>query len=258
MSILFDSIIFGPVRSRRLGTSLGINLLPTKVKFCTFNCIYCECGWTHRSTFNHISLPKRNEIYPDLEKRLAELEKSGSLPEALTFAGNGEPTIHPEFPGILDDTIFLRQKYAPEAIVGVLSNATMLHKPEIVAALVKADKAILKLDAGTQEMFEKINDPASSNLNLETITQQMESFGGQLIIQTLFLKGFHNGMEIDNTSYHEVEAWINRLLRIKPKSVMIYTLDREPPEHNLEKISTEELDEIADKVRFSGISVEVY
>jgi wyosine [tRNA(Phe)-imidazoG37] synthetase (radical SAM superfamily) len=258
MSILFDSIIFGPVNSRRLGSSLGINLLPTRIKYCTFNCVYCECGWSFKETFKDINLPDRQTIKNSLKSRLLELNDQGKPPEAITFAGNGEPTLHPEFPVIIDDTIKLRDEYAPNSMVTVLSNATMLHKQKVVDALVKTDKAIMKLDAGTEEMFSNINDPSSNHLSLDIITNQLEAYGGWLIIQTLFLRGSHNEKIIDNTSPGELDAWMNRILKINPKSVMIYSIDRETPEENLEKVSLEELEEIAERLRKRNVRVEVY
>jgi wyosine [tRNA(Phe)-imidazoG37] synthetase (radical SAM superfamily) len=188
MSILFDDIVFGPVNSRRLGVSLGINLLPVGSKFCTFNCIYCECGWSHENSGAGRSLPSRELVRERLEERLRAMQESGAHPDAITFAGNGEPTIHPLFPEILDDAIELKDKYFPEARVSVLSNASTLDKPAVFNALRKTGNSILKLDAGTEEMFRLINGPRSG-ITLHDIISKLVEFRGELIIQTLFLRG---------------------------------------------------------------------
>lgn len=254
---LFSEIIFGPVRSRRLGVSLGINLLPTASKFCSFNCVYCECGWTDREQSASANLPSRLEIKTLLEKKLKELQKGGMKPDTLTFAGNGEPSIHPEFAGIVDDTILLRNKYFPEAATTVLSNSSMLHKAEIFEALKKVDKNILKLDSGTNEQFKRIN-LSNTKLTIEKLVDQLCEFKGDLIIQTLFLKGNYNGKLIDNTTDEEVNLWLSHLEKIKPRLVMIYPIDRSTPAKELEKISKGKLKEIAKRVNALGIKTEVY
>lgn len=254
---LFNEIIFGPVRSRRLGVSLGINLLPTEFKYCSFNCVYCECGWTEKESSSKIKLPTRLEIKSLLEKKLKSLQKGGMKPDAITFAGNGEPSIHPEFAGIVEDTIQLKNQYFPEAATTVLSNSSMLHKPEIFEALRKVDKNILKLDAGSDEQFRRIN-LSNTKLTIEKLVDQLCAFKGDLIIQTLFIKGKNNGGFIDNTTDEEVDLWLSHLEKIKPKLVMIYPIDRKTPEKELDKIPKEKLYEIAKKVNDLGIKTEVY
>ena len=254
---LFHETVFGPVMSRRLGVSLGVNLLPVDYKYCTFNCIYCECGWTHGKPANNAGLPERKTIRNLLGKKLAILQKEGKIPDAITFAGNGEPTIHPEFPEIIDDTIELRDKYFPEINITVLSNASTLHREKVFKALLKIDNNIQKLDAGTEHTFQQINTP-SGKLSLDTLTENLCSFDGRLIIQSLFLRGTHNGSFIDNSSEEEVEAWILRLKKIKPEYVMIYPIDRPTPEQNIEKISFEELNRIAARVNEAGIRTKVF
>ncbi|MCP4553611.1 MAG: radical SAM protein [Bacteroidetes bacterium] len=254
---LFNEIIFGPVKSRRLGVSLGINLLPTEYKCCTYNCTYCECGWTEKKNSKKIPLPKRDEIYSDLEKKLIDLTANKITPDNLTFAGNGEPTIHPEFAGIVEDTIALRNQYFPNASTTVLSNASQIYKAEIINALRKVDNSILKLDAGSNDQFQKINLP-SAHLSIEKLVQQLCQFNGDLIIQTLFLSGFHNGERIDNTTKEELSLWIEHLKLIKPKLVMIYSLDRETPAKDMVKIPFGKLNEIASSVYQIGIKAEVY
>jgi len=257
MAFLFHELIFGPVRSRRLGLSLGINLLPTNKKYCSFNCIYCECGFTPGKGAEMQELPTRQEVALFLEKRLQELVAEDYLPDVLTYAGNGEPTLHPEFAAIVDDTIALRNKYVPAAQVSVLSNASRIHLPEVFRALQKIDNNILKLDAGTEKTFRLINNP-DAEINLPDTVNNLGLFNGQLIIQSLFLRGTVRGEEVDNTTDREVAEWIKHLVGIRPKMVMIYPIARETPVHTLEKIGAQELETIAAKVAEAGLNVKVY
>jgi len=254
---LFHDIIFGPVRSRRLGLSLGINLLPLHSKYCSFNCIYCECGWTPIDPDNQPVFPRREAVSKYLGQRLQELSTEDYLPDAITFAGNGEPTMHPEFAEIVNDTLALRNKYAPEAKVTVLSNSSMIHQPRIFAALEKLDHNILKLDAGSVRMFNLINNPVSP-VQFETLVGDLKRFRGNLIIQSMFLRGTFKGQVVDNTTLEEVDAWIGHLSEIKPKMVMIYPIARETPVHNLEKILPAEMELIAVKVKQAGLKIQVY
>lgn len=254
---LFHDLIFGPVRSRRLGLSLGINLLPLHAKQCTFNCIYCECGWTPPARDQLQDLPKREQVRECLEQRLRELVAEGYLPDVLTYAGNGEPTVHPEFASIVDDTLSLRDRYIPTAKVSVLSNASMLHDPAVVSALSKIDNNILKLDAGTEHTFRLINNPDPS-FSFNRLIEQLTAFNGTQVIQTMFLRGRFRGEEVDNTTPQEVEAWIGHLTTIRPAMVMIYPIARETPLQNLQKIAAEELQAIAGRVTEAGLRVQVY
>ncbi len=253
---LFDSIIFGPVHSRRLGVSLGINLLPTTVKICTFNCIYCECGWTETSDIKKAQFYPASEIRASLEKSLIYLNQQHIAIDSITFAGNGEPTIHPQFTEIIDDTIKLRDTYTPQSKISVLSNSTMLSKDTIVEALKKVNN-IMKLDAGSERMFQLINKPKNS-ITLKEIVENLKKFKGKLIIQSMFVRGEMQGEIIDNTEETEIKAWLSHIQAINPAGVMIYSLDRRPPLAKLEKISEEELQLIADKVRQLNIKVNVY
>ena len=253
---LFDKLVFGPVYSRRLGVSLGINLLPVDNKYCNFNCIYCECGWTENSV-SKIRLPKREDLKKQLEQKLIEIQGTVNEPDAITFAGNGEPTIHPEFAEIIDDTIELRNKWAPTAAISILSNASMLHKSKVKEALKKTDKNIQKLDTGIEETFQLLNQPVG-NLTLEKIINNLLSFEGKLIIQTLFVRGNHNGNFIDNTTATEIEAWLEVVKKINPEYVMIYPIERGTPAKGLEKIPKDELKAIAEKVEAIGVKTEVY
>lgn len=253
---LFDNIVFGPVYSRRLGVSLGINLLPINNKYCNFNCIYCECGWTEKNDKKNI-LADRTELKIRLEAKLKEIQGTVNEPDAITFAGNGEPTIHPKFAEIIDDTVELRDKYAPTAAISILSNASMLHKEKVTKALQKVDKNIQKLDSGIEETFNAINQ-ALGNISLDKIIDGLLSFKGKLIIQTLFMRGEYNGKFIDNTTDEEVEAWLDIVKKVNPEYVMIYPIERGTPAKNIEKISKDELDAIAKKVEGAGIKYEVY
>ncbi len=254
---LFHEVIFGPVRSRRLGLSLGINLLPLHSKYCSFNCIYCECGWTPPDLATNPEFPSRAEVMKFLEQRLCELVKDDHLPDALTYAGNGEPTLHPDFAGIVDDTISLRDKYVPNARVTVLSNASMIQHPAVFSALQKLDNNILKLDAGFERMFNLINNPVEP-IDFGKLVENLQKFQGNLIIQSMFLRGSFKGEIIDNTLDHEVAGWVHNLRDIKPKMVMIYPIARATPVHNLEKIGLAELERIAGKARRAGLIVQVY
>ncbi|HSG68631.1 MAG TPA: radical SAM protein [Bacteroidales bacterium] len=254
---LFHETVFGPVMSRRLGVSLGINLLPVDYKYCTFNCVYCECGWTNKKPKNSDGLPTRDQVLDLLKGKLKALKREGKAPDAITFAGNGEPTIHPEFAGIIDDTITLRDEFFPEARITVLSNASMLERDHVFNALLKVEDNIQKLDAGTEKMFRLINQPGG-NLTLEKVVDLLCQFNGRLIIQTLFLRGEHNGEKVDNTSNAEIEAWLGKLKKINPQYVMIYPIDRATPEQNIEKVSFDELNRIAGKVQEIGLKTKVF
>lgn len=241
-TVIYPSPIFGPVHSRRLGVSLGINLLPSDGKFCSFDCIYCECGFNseHRP---HQPLPTREEVYEALENKLKDMQANGPRPDVLTFAGNGEPTAHPQFPEIIADTIGLRNKYFPTAKVSVLSNATFIFRPGVFEALNKVDNNILKLDTVDNEYIRLVDRP-SGHYQANKIIEGMKAFKGNLIIQTMFMKGRHGDKCVDNTTDEYVLPWLEAVKAIKPKQVMIYTIDRETPDHGLLKASHEELDRI--------------
>ena len=253
-TFLFDKIVFGPVRSRRLGVSLGVNLLPTTSKVCSFDCIYCECGWTHSANSN--KLPSRKEIRQKMEERLSQMKTDGEELNVITYAGNGEPTLHPEFAGIIDDTIELRNKFFPKARIAVLSNSSMLHKPQVVKALLKVDQNILKLDSGFDSTIQKLNQPHMPT-TVEQVVKNLEKFNGNFTLQTLFVRGTHNGKAVDNTTEAELEQWISIVAKLKPKDVMVYTIARDTPINTLEKVLHKELEEIAQRVRALGIPVQV-
>lgn len=250
-TVIYPSPIFGPVHSRRLGVSLGINLLPEDGKVCSFDCIYCECGFNkdHRPTK---TLPSRHEVFEALESRLKDMKANGPKPDVLTFAGNGEPTMHPEFPEIIDDVRMLRDRYFPEAKISVLSNATQILKPRIFEALKKVDNNILKLDTVNPDYIQEVDRP-NGHYNVEAIIDKLKAFEGKVIIQTMFMKGTMNGRDVSNLSDGFVQPWLKAVKDIAPEKVMIYTIDRETPDHDLKKASHEELDHIVDLLKKEGI-----
>lgn len=251
-TIIYPSPIFGPVISRRLGVSLGINLMPSDGKVCTFDCIYCECGFNSERR-PHLPRPSRQDVSDGLEAKLKDMKASGTIPDVLTFAGNGEPTAHPEFAEIIDDTIVLRNRYCPDAKISVLSNATMLHKENVHDALMRVDNNIQKLDTVDIEYIKLVDRPQNPTYNVEKIVDQMKKFDGHVIVQTMFMTGDYNGVSVDNTTEQYIQPWIDALKAISPEQVMIYTIDRETPAEGLKKASRECLDEICSRVKSKGI-----
>ena len=231
---------------------MGINLQPADGKVCTFDCIYCECGFNadRRPT---LPRPTKEEVAEALENKLKEMAANGPKPDVLTFAGNGEPTAHPHFAEIIDDTIRLRDKYCPEAKVSVLSNSTMLHRKQVHEALMKVDNNILKLDTVDTDYINKVDRPQQPSYNVEDIIESLKSFHGHLIIQTMFMKGLMNGEDVNNVKEEYIQPWLDAVKRIQPMEVMVYTIDRETPDHDLKKASHEELDAIRDRVIAMGI-----
>lgn len=252
--MLFDTIIVGPIHSRRLGRSLGVNLLHEQAKICSFDCVYCECGFNFQNPDSY--QPSRAEVYKALETKLIELKERGEGIDVITFAGNGEPTTHREFPEIIGDTITLRDAHFPEAKISVLSNATMIWKPQVREALNRVDNNILKLDSALDSTVQAINRP-TGRYSVEKVIEELAAFHGNVIIQTLFLRGEYDGKRFDNTTEEEVSAWLDALRRIMPKEVMLYSLDRPTPAKNLTKIEYDELDRIAARVRALGIATQV-
>ena len=255
MTSLYDNIIFGPIRSRRLGLSLGVNLLPIESKLCSFDCIYCECGWNA----DHVG-PKRFNSREDVRTMLREvltrMVSEGTPPDVITFAGNGEPTMHPDFEGVIDDTLSLRDELCPSARVSVLSNATQIHREEVRRALRRVDNNILKLDSAFDATVQLVNKPQGA-YTVERTVELLKLFEGELIIQTMFLRGQYNGHAIDNTREEEVAAWLDLVEQIAPRQVMVYSLDRDTPCKSLEKVSREELQAIAARVEALGIPCSV-
>ena len=246
-TVIYPSPVFGPIHSRRLGTSLGINLLPADGKVCTFDCIYCECGF---NASHHPSqpLPSRQQVHDALEERLRDMSQNGPRPDVLTFAGNGEPTVHPDFPAIIDDTLMLRDKYFPNAKVSVLSNATRILRAEVHQALMRVDNNILKLDTVDPQYINKVDRPTGT-YHVADIISGLKAFNGHVIIQTMFMQG----EGVDNTGDEYVGPWLDALLQIKPQMVMIYTIDRETPDPTLLKATPAQLDNICSRVKAAGI-----
>jgi wyosine [tRNA(Phe)-imidazoG37] synthetase (radical SAM superfamily) len=253
---LFDKIIFGPVRSRRLGISLGINLLPVDSKLCNFDCIYCECGWTPESKKMDFTFHDRKVVEEKLDKKLSDMVNNNEALDVITYAGNGEPTMHPDFEGIIDDTIRLRNQYFPDARIAVLSNATLLNKNMVFNALNKIDDAILKLDSVFPETIKLLNNPLGK-IKIEKLIDQFKQFNGKLIIQTMFVKGSINGVPVDNTNDKEISAWIEVLHQIKPRQIMIYTIARDTPAPDLEKVEIADLMKISKRLEKEGFNVKV-
>jgi len=253
--ILFNQLIFGPIHSRRLGLSLGVNLLPVDAKICSFDCIYCECGYN--TTMNDSPIPTRDQVKETLEAKLIEMKSEGQIPDVITFAGNGEPTLHAAFEGIIDDTIELRNTYCPTARVSVLSNSTRIHKPNVFRALNKVDNNILKFDSAIDRTMKLMNCPVGKQINVEWFIEHLKKFEGRLTIQTMFLRGEFKGETFDNTTATEVEAWLNAMDEIQPQEIMIYSLDREAPTKTLQQITVDELNAIAEKARLRGFNVSV-
>lgn len=265
MTILYPSPIFGPVQSRRLGVSLGVNLMPADGKICSFDCIYCECGLNGEHT-TRTPRPTREEVAQGLADVLRQRHEAGLALDVITFAGNGEPTLHPDFPAIIDDTIRLRNQYFPEAKVSVLSNATMTHSERVRETLMKVDNNIQKLDTVNDDYIRLVDRPGAA-YSVEKVIDNLCRFEGHVIIQTMFMGGAlalqWSGSEeveaydVNNTSDTYVTPWLEALRRIRPEKVMIYTIDRETPVEGLLKASPAELDAIAEKVREAGFECSV-
>ncbi len=250
--MLFTDIIYGPVRSRRLGLSLGVNLLPLHSKLCSFDCRYCECGWNADNRAERPRFNAREDIRTALRHTLSMMAGEGALPDVITFAGNGEPTMHPEFEAIIDDTIALRNELAPEAKISVLSNATQLRRDAVARALQRVDNPILKLDSAIEVTAQAINKPCGAYFVAEVV-EQLKAFGGNFVLQTMFLRGECNGTYIDNTTENELLAWVAVVEHLRPRSVMVYSIDRATPCKTLEKVERDELEAIAERVRALGI-----
>ncbi|MDR0729378.1 MAG: radical SAM protein [Prevotellaceae bacterium] len=245
--MLFSDIIFGPLHSRRLGVSLGINLLPAHGKWCNFDCIYCECGWNADHRHDH-QLPAREQVRDALQQTLQTMQQQAQMPNAITFSGNGEPTLHPQFPEIVDDVIALRNACAPQAQVCVLSNATLIGREAIFRALQKVDKPILKIDSALDATVQQLNQPQGV-YTVAGVVEQMQRFDGQFSLQTLFLRGIYHGVALDNSTPDEVQRWLRIVAQTRPREIMLYTLDRHTPAHRLQKLSPEELRAIAAQVQ---------
>ncbi len=255
-TILFHEIVYGPIHSRRMGSSLGVNLLPYDGKLCSFDCIYCECGF-NKDFRTRTKLPDRENVRAAMEDKLQSIQQEGIKLDVITFAGNGEPTMHPEFAGIIEDTILLRNKFVPEAKISVLTNGMNVSKPLVFEALKKVDNQILKLDSAFDETVRLVDRPNTPDYSVAKQVELYKRFEGNFILQTMFLRGEFEGQQIDNTTEEEVSAWLQLVRELNPLEVMIYTIDRETPAKQLQKVSVEELRKIADRVGELGIKTNV-
>lgn len=252
---IFITNIIGPIHSRRLGVSLGVNLLPKDGKICSFDCIYCECGWNadHRGG----RFPDADEVLVALEAKLRTMHAAGDSLDVITFAGNGEPTLHPEFPRVIRRTIELRDEFYPEVKVSVLSNATRMTVPAVHEALLSVDNNILKLDGAFDETIHLIDQPADPHYSVRQVVDGMKTYKGRLIVQTMFVRGKHNGHTIDNTTPAEVEAWRELMREVRPAQIMVYSLDRPTPEQCLTAVSRAEMEQIVAPLVAEGFDVQV-
>ena len=255
-TVLFHSTIYGPIRSRRLGMSLGINLMPNDGKICSFDCLYCEAGFNAQGPGKD-GVPTREAVKKQLRRKLQEMKDAGQTLDVITFSGNGEPTLHPEFDKVVDDVLRLRTEFFPDAKVSVLSNSTMAGRPAVAKALLKVDNNILKLDSALPHTFRLINRPVSPNCLPEGVIADLKRFEGKCVVQTIMLRGEFEGKRFDNTTDEELDALLSAYMEIKPREVMLYSIDRKTPAENLEKVSKEEMERIAQRFRDAGFQVQV-
>ena len=246
-----EEIVFGPIHSRRLGSSLGINLLPEKGKLCNFDCVYCECGW-NKDGRNDKKIPSAVRLRKALTAKLEECSAKGIAIDSITFSGDGEPTLNPSLPEIIDITIELRDKYFPKAVVSVLTNATRIGIPSVFEALRKVDNPILKLDAPTDELAARINQP-QGNYHVADVVESMRKFEGDFVLQTMFLRS----SDFDSSSPEVLQGWMDIVKELRPREVMVYTLDREAPAAGLEKFTVEEMESLTKPLVDAGLKVQI-
>lgn len=247
----FDDIVFGPIFSRRLGSSLGVNILPSKGKLCNFDCVYCECGW-NRDGKSDGRFPRLQEVETALQKKMSEAAAEGVAVDSITFSGNGEPTMNPDFPQIVDATLRLRDRYFPDAKVSVLSNAVLVGRPAIAEALMKVDNPILKIDASSDELVGKINKPVGS-YRLADIVEALKRFDGNFVLQTMFLRS----EEFDTAEPQALAAWMDIVRELRPREVMVYTIDRETPDKSLGKYTVEEMTALMQPLLDEGFKIQI-
>ena len=253
-TFLFDEIIFGPVKSRRLGNSLGINLLPTDKKFCNFNCIYCECGWNKEP--QKISFPTVDQVKTALEDKLQKMIEQKNIPDVITFAGNGEPTLHPHFKQIIEVTVDVRNKLIPQCKIAVLTNSTTIHNQSVKESLVNIDLPFLKIDSAFEDTIKLINNPVGK-IDLKGIVDEIKKINHKAIIQTMFVRGRLGNSAIDNTIPSELNELVKIYKEINPQKIYIYSIARDTPLESLEKVTTDDLKKIAEFFKLYGITVEV-
>ena len=254
-TILFDQIVFGPIHSRRLGSSLGVNLLPRHGKVCSFDCLYCECGFNSGGK-EDTRLPTYEEFCEALESKLTEIRNLNERIDTITFSGNGEPTVHPQFPSIISEALRLRRKLFPLAKVSVLTNGSRIHIPQVKEALLSVDNAIIKLDSAFDQTVIDIDRP-QYKYSVAEMVKNLEPYKGKFVLQTMFLRGEHEGVVIDNTTPQEVSAWRKLAIELEPREIMIYTIDRETPAKNLSKVSVEVMEQIAAPLKSLGFKITI-
>ncbi len=247
----FDDIVFGPIFSRRLGSSLGVNLLPSKGKLCNFDCVYCECGWNKDGVAERI-FPRLADVEAAMEQKMSKAAAEGVPVDSITFSGNGEPTMNPDFPEIVEVTLRLRDKYFPNAKVSVLSNATLLGRKAVAQALMKVDNPILKIDAAEDRLVRQMNKPVGA-YRLADVIENLRQFEGDFILQTMFLKS----PDFDTAAPDPLEAWRNIVRELRPRLVMVYTIDRETPDKSLGKYTAEEMAAFVQPLIDEGFDIQV-
>lgn len=256
-TVMFHSTIFGPIHSRRLGTSLGVNLSPVDGKTCSFDCLYCEAGYNAQGP-GKSGLPSRADVRRMLEEKLSAMKAAGENLDVITFSGNGEPTLHPEFEGIIADTIDLRDRYFPNVKISVLTNSTRLDRPDVVRALHRVDNNILKLDSAVDATMKLIDRPTSPSFSVEKAIEGISQFGSKATVQTMLLRGTApDGTPIDNTTPEQIDTLVAALRRIRPGLVMLYSIDRPTPCLTLHKVTAEEIKAVGDRLKAEGFNVQV-
>ena len=254
-TVLFHETVFGPIHSRRLGTSLGVNLTPNDGKVCTFDCLYCEAGFNAQGA-GTTGLAPRERVHNMLRDKLMAMHSAGERLDVITFSGNGEPTLHPDFPAIIADTLALRDRYFPEAKVSVLTNSTRIGDAAVAAALRRVDNNILKLDSAVEQTMRLIDRPTQPSFTVERVVEWLKQFAGTGIIQTMMLRGEADGVRVDNTTEAEVQALIGAYRAIRPRQVMLYSIDRTTPCETLQKVGRDELEAIGARIaQAAGVPV---
>lgn len=246
-----EETVFGPIKSRRLGSSLGINLLPQNGKICNFDCIYCECGWNKDGRDDKV-IPTAEDLRKALESKLKECAENSTPIDSITFSGDGEPTLNPDFAEIIDITLELRDKYYPKAVVSVLSNATRIGRDDVFNALRKVDNPILKIDAPTEELAKRINRPACDYW-VSQVVEDLRMFEGDFVLQTMFLKSD----DFDSSSPEVLEGWMKIVRDLHPREVMVYTIDRETPQKGLQKFTVAQMRELVQPLVDEGFNIQI-
>ncbi|MDO8666925.1 MAG: hypothetical protein Q7J79_09955 [Gemmatimonadales bacterium] len=251
-SPLWERIINGPMHSRRLGLSLGLNILPPRSKLCTFDCPYCECGFNTPKAHGQ-RWPSPDLVADALRKTIGFLKERGErgergekgeiggtsgLPDWVTFAGNGEPTMHPRFPVVVERVLATRDEVAPGLRVGILSNGLAAGKPSIRGALNRLDARMMKLDPGPTGT---VNGLAYDREPLVRSYLELKD----VIVQAMFVQG----PGFDCGSEESVAEWLGWLERVRPTAVHIYSLDRAPADLAVQPVARDRLDAIADRAR---------